>query len=550
MRRKSYLAFAFAAAVSGSLLSLQFGPSMLSGAEELQLSPDERRLASFTLDCRAPAKPISPLIYGIGGADNPWSTGTTAVRHGGNPTSRYNWELDAWNAANDWFYKNVGGANPGRGYELFIAEARRRGVKATVTVPMLGWVAKDTTAYAFPVSVFGPQQASAPETPDAGNGVGRNGKPLTPGSPTITSVRATPESLEKLVRQIRERDPLKGRGIDAYILDNEPMLWNTTHRDVHPEPATYDELLEKTITYASAIKRADPEARIAGPAEWGWLNYHYSARDVVAGVLLKPDRRQHGDVPLIPWYLRRLREYEQKTGVRLLDVLDVHFYPQGDGMGLGAGGNTDPATAARRIRSTRSLWDPTYRDESWINERMQVLPLLRRWVAENYPGRDISIGEWDFGAEGHMSGGLATAEALGRFGTEGVYSAYRWGSPADRTPGFWAFRAFRNFDGKDGRFQDWSIPVKTDGTLVSLFASRDEGRRRLVAVLLNLAPASPLSAELLLQGCGAVASAEAYTYTGGIAGFSKMAVVPAKDRVNTRADPYTISVLDIATVPE
>jgi len=67
-------------------------------------------------------------------------------------------------------------------------------------------------------------------------------------------------------------------------------------------------------------------------------------------------------------------------------------------------------------------------DESWINERMRLLPLLREWVAQNHPGLGISIGEWNFGAESHMSGALATAEALGRFGTEGLTSAYYWTS--------------------------------------------------------------------------------------------------------------------------
>ena len=171
--------------------------------------------------------------------------------------------------------------------------------------------------------------------------------------------------------------------MDSYILDNEPMLWNSTHRDVHPEPTTYDELLAKTIAYGTVIRRADPEAKIAGPAEWGWLAYHYSAKDAAAGVFLRPDRRQHGDVPLIPWYLRKLREHEQRTGTKVLDILDVHYYPMADGV---HSGQTDPATAARRIRSTRSLWDPTYKDESWIGERMRVLPLLREWIAENYPG--------------------------------------------------------------------------------------------------------------------------------------------------------------------
>ena len=45
-----------------------------------------------------------------------------------------------------------------------------------------------------------------------------------------------------------------------FALDNEPMLWNSTHRDVHPDPVTYDELLDRTIRYGSAVRAADPDA--------------------------------------------------------------------------------------------------------------------------------------------------------------------------------------------------------------------------------------------------------------------------------------------------
>jgi hypothetical protein len=532
------------------LVAIQLDPSLIGDAEAAQPNPQGPRNASFVLDCAAEAQPISPLIYGIGGGDNPWATGTTSFRSGGNPTTRYNWELDTWNLASDWYFKNVGGAQPRTKVDAMLTENVRHGVKTALTLPIMGWVAKDGTSYSFPVSVFGPQQSTAADLRDAGNGVGPDGKPIAPGPPTRTSVRSSPDSIERLVRQIRENDKVRGPSIDSYILDNEPSLWNAVHRDVHPEPTTYDELLEKTITYGRAIRRADPEAKIAGPAEWGWLGYHYSAKDVAAGVFLRPDRREHGDVPLIPWYLRNLREYEQRTKVRILDILDVHFYPMGEGVRSGNGGETDPATSARRIRATRSLWDPTYRDESWINERMQVLPLLRQWIAENYPGLSISIGEWDFGAGTHVSGGLAMAEALGRFGVHGVTSAYHWGVPGERTPGFWAFRAYRNFDGQGGRFQDWSVPVKGEGMLVSLFGSRDAERRHLVAVLLNLAPLSRLSARISLQGCAPVALARAFTYTGGEAGFSEVPVTSTKDVLEIVVAPYTINVLDLGTAPQ
>lgn len=544
MRKRTMVALGMGSLAAGVLLALRS-----EGNAEAQFDPAELRTASFAVNCAAPAKPISPLIYGIGGSDNPGQTGATAIRRGGNPSSRYNWELDTWNLSKDWFFKNVAGTSPGRGYELAIADMKSRGLKAAITVPMLGWVAKDGESYGFPVSAFGQQQAAAPDQPDAGNGVAINGRPLQPGPPTLTSVRSTPESIAGMVRRIRESDPSADRALHSYILDNEPMLWNVTHRDVHPEPTTYDELLEKTIAYGSAIRRADPAVKIAGPAEWGWLGYHYSARDTAAGVTFRPDRRAHGDEALLPWYLRNLRAHEQKTGIKVLDIVDVHFYPQGEGAGLGTTGATDPETAARRIRSTRSLWDRTYRDESWINERMQVIPLLRSWIAEHYPGLEISIGEWDFGAEGHMSGGLATAEALGRFGVEGLVSAYRWGSPAPDTPTSWAFRAFRNFDSRDGRFQDWSVPVTGDGTLVSLFASRDDARRRLVAVLLNLAPLSPVRADITLQGCGAVESARGFSYTEGQPAFTSFMVTAVDGGFRPRVAPYSINVIDVTLKP-
>jgi hypothetical protein len=337
--------------------------------------------------------------------------------------------------------------------------------------------------------------------------------------------------------------------VEAYILDNEPMLWSRMHRDVHPTPLGYDELLERTVAYASAVRRADPDARIAGPAEWGWVNLFFSAKDVARGTWFRPDRLMHGNVPLLPWYLRELRDHERRTGERLLDVVDVHFYPAIE-LGVGTAGPVDPYSAALRIRSTRSLWDPTYVDESWIDQPMRLLPLLREWIAGNYPGRDLSIGEWSFGAERHMSGGLATAEALGRFGTEGVHSAFYWTYPADRSPAYWAFRAYRDFDGAGGRFLDRSIPVEGRAALASMFASRDEQGGRVVAVLLNFSPRSRLDARVELEGCGPAQGVRAFSYTGDPEGLRPLPMdeVAGAD-LGVAAAPYSITVLDLPVRP-
>ncbi len=521
-------------------------------APEEPLRPLPSRPGRYQVRCDAPGRDISPLIYGIAtwyedeGAQQ-WTMGATARRWGGNATSRYNWEHgNAWSLNHNWFFKNARiSGKPGFSWETFLEENRRHGLQTALTVPMLGWVAKDTSSYSFPVKVFGKQQSTAWDQPDAGNGFTPDGKPIPPGPPTQTSQRSTPESVERWVRAIRAKDAERGRSVHMYILDNEPMLWHRTHRDVHPEPATYDELLEKTLAYAAAVRRADPQAVIAGPAAWGWLEYHFSAKDSELSTRLRPDRLMHGNTPLLPWYLRKVREAEQRTGQKLLDVVDVHYYPAMPSLGLGTGGATDPTNAALRLRATRSLWDASYQDESWIKERIRLIPLLRQWVDENAPGLGISIGEWNFGAERHVSGGLAVAEALGRFGTEGLTSAFYWTYPADKSPAYWAFRAYRDFDGAGGRFLDRSVPVAATGTQTSLFASRDAAGEHVVAVLLNLDPRSPIDARVDLSACGAVQGARAFTYTGGPAGFRAVELAQKDKGVAAEVAPSSITVLDL-----
>jgi hypothetical protein len=262
------------------------------------------------------------------------------------------------------------------------------------------------------------------------------------------------------------------------------------------------------------------------------------------GYRSKPDRMAHGDVPLLAWYLQQLRAHQQKTGTRILDVVDVHFYPQAKGVG-GSEGGTDPQTAALRLRSTRALWDPTYKDESWIDDTVQLIPRMQQLIRDNYPGLGFSIGEYNFGAERHISGGLALAEALGRFAQGGVTSAFYWTYPPDRSPAFWAFRAYRNFDGKGGHFQDNYLPSKApEGT--SLFVSRDRTGTHIVAVLLNLRPDRALRPRVTFNGCAALSKQSAFKYAGGPDGFAPVPVTVAAGALTTEAlPPSSIAVFDL-----
>jgi hypothetical protein len=508
--------------------------------------------AAFSVDCKAGSHEISPLIYGIAFSArseyrevHQFKLGATARRWGGNPTSRYNWELgNAWNTASDYFFQNVDYTQQKDfTWNTFLEANADRHLASVMTVPLLGWVAKDTSSSSFPTSEFGKQQASAPDRP-VGNGLSPSGTPLLAGNPKRTSIEATPEFIGRWISAITAADAKRDQKVAMYLLDNEPMLWHDTHRDVHPAPVSYDELLQRTVSYGTAIRKANPQAVIGGPASWGWPEYFYSAVDAQAGFSKKPDRLKHGDVPLLAWYLQQLAEHEKKTGTTLLNVVDVHFYPQGRNLGVGPEGATDADTAARRIRSVRALWDPGYTDESWINEPIELIPRLRRLVAENYPGRGLAIGEYSFGAERHMSGGLAQAEALGRFGQQALTAAFYWTYPAENSPAFWAFRAFRDYDGRGSHFLDWSLPTSAPRD-TSLFASRNKERTKLTLVALNFSVSDTFEANITLTGCPAVKARKQFTYLGDANGF--FATEPATR--NFRLPRYSITVieLDLAT---
>ena len=506
---------------------------------------------SLKVDCSAPTKPISALIYGVAydvqrpKDDAPHTYRVTARRWGGNYSSRYNWKLgNAWNAGSDWYFRNLEYTGiEGFTYDTFLDEQLDLGVKSALSIPMLGWVAKNTTSFAFPVEHFPRQEKTDPGLPEAGNGKRISGAAYEPLAPAITSVAAPPEFMGDWVKAIVAKDKVRGRSVHLYFLDNEPGLWHETHRDVHPEPLTYDELFEKTVAYARAIRKADPQAVIAGPCEWGWTAYFNAPSDTSfrGGSVLRPDRRKHGDIPLVPWYLKKLAEHEKKTGERLLDILDLHYYPQSRGLGIGSEGLTDDATNALRIRATRSLWDPTYKDESWVADTVKLIPRRREWVAENYPGLGLSIGEYNFGADTHPSGGLAQAEALGRFAQEGVTAAFVWYYPPKGSAGAQAFSAFRDYDGAGGHFLDQFVPSVAEKN-VSLFASTDDAKKKLVLVMLNNDPKNAVQGTVDVSSCGTPSKQRVFQSTFSPAGFSAL---PSQDLAVAKLPPASVTVMEI-----
>jgi hypothetical protein len=435
----------------------------------MNLAYAQNPATTITIDANLNRHPISPLIYGVAFADpaalNDLNVPTN--RQGGNTTTRYNWQLNADNRANDWYFQSIAydSSTPGELADTFITKAKAAGVQAMLTIPMLGWVAKvganRSKLSSFSIAKYGAQTGNDWQWfPDAGNGIRTNGQYITGNDPNDANVPADSTFQQGWMQHLTTRwGTADNGGLRYYLLDNEPSIWFSTHRDVHPTGPTMDEIRDKIVDYAAKIKANDASALVIAPEEWGWNGYLLSGYDQQYGGThgwdwnQLPDRKNHAGKDYLPWLLEQLQQRETVTGQRLVDFFSVHFYPQG-------GESSDDTSASmqlKRNRSTRSLWDTNYLDESWINDKVKLIPRLKGWVDAYYPNTKIAITEYNWGAENHINGATAQADILGIFGREGLDMANRWTTPETPTPTYKAIKMYRNYDGNQSTFGDTSV---------------------------------------------------------------------------------------------
>ena len=469
---------------------------------------------ALSVNATADRHPISPYIYGMNFASEAIANAVRLPvrRWGGNSTSRFNWQLDVHNTGMDWYFENIPD-EPGT-VDQFVDQDRRTGAKTLLTMPLIGWTPKRRVAShpydcGFTSTAYPTQDSFDPWDDNCGNGeIG--GVPITGNDPHNTSVEITTTFVTSWINHLTSKyGTAASGGVVFYNLDNEPMLWNSTHRDVHPTPTTYDEMRDRTWAYAAAIKAADPTAKTLGPVVWGWCAYFYSAAD---GCGPGADRQTHGNMDFVEWYLQQMRVYEQQHGVRLLDYVDVHYYPQANGVSLSPAGSS--TVQALRLRSTRSLWDPAYADESWIGQPVYLIPRMKQWVTNDYTGTRLAITEYNWGALDHINGALAQADVLGIFGREGLDLATLWGPPdTTNAPGLFAFRMYRNYDGQGSAFGEISVrATSADQGKLAIYAARRSQDGALTLMAINKT-GQALTSTLTLTNFQPAAIAQVYRFS-------------------------------------
>lgn len=477
---------------------------------------------SAKVDIGAAGTPVNPTIYGVshGDAETLHEMGVTLRRQGGNLSSVYDWRTGFTSAGHDWFFENrkmLETPHPQENvWVVMHRENKKYGMQSFMTMPS-EWVAKDGTSSGFPKDLYPDCEQFAPDRPEACNGKlkqkDKDGKPIVlkcgDKHPTQNGKQVSLEYNAELLKYC-VNDAGFGRadqgGISVIALDNEPMLYVETHRDMICKGFGYDEYWNRTKKYAELLRAIDPSVKIAGPALWGWTAYSHSSGDMQYreehGLGWQetdkfPDYKKYG--PFALDFMRRCAEYKKKTGRDLIDVFVFHGYPNTPKLGWDNKEqfkNPTPELQEFRVRDVRKFWDESYRDpdtwmgkESWSNGNVAYIPLMRRWMKEAGWSAPIAIGEYDYsGPEGgeEISAAVAQAESLAAFARSELNYAIYWADPRKHGPVYFAFKMYRNPDGKRTAVGDrFVVGQVSDADSASVYAFKDEKRKVVSFMILN-----------------------------------------------------------------
>jgi hypothetical protein len=279
--------------------------------------------------------PVSPFIYGknnviesdltkqkaIEEVSRARQAGVRLVRQGGgNNSTKYNWRLKL-SSHPDW-YNNVYANDWDAAAKNMLQQLPE--VQGMWSFQLIGKAAANTNNNFNDWGYNQSQYWSGVNQNLAGGGKPNTlggSKAATEGNPDLYLMSWPADST---VGILDKWFGAKGLNYDKskfvyWAMDNEPEIWSGTHDDVMKTQCSAEEYMQLYFKVAKAARAKYPNIKLLGPTpanEWQWYNW-------IGGS--KIDGKSYS---WLEFFIKRIAEEQKATGIRLLDVLDIHYYPE------------------------------------------------------------------------------------------------------------------------------------------------------------------------------------------------------------------------------
>ena len=210
--------------------------------------------------------------------------------------------------------------------------------------------------------------------------------------------------------------------LEYWSMDNECDVWNGTHDWAMPTLIPASEFMDRFIELAKKAKAIEPDIKICGPvttSEWQW--YKWSNENI----------RINGTYYCwFEYFIKRCADEEKASGIRVLDVFDIHHYPYAP-------------TNADALQNHRIFYDKNYNypganglntiNGGWdtSSKKEYVFQRINDWLTKHYGanhGITLGLSEWSPGPDEPNLASVIYATHLGTFANNGVeyFTPWNW----------------------------------------------------------------------------------------------------------------------------
>ena len=433
------------------------------------------QIVSIQIDASKGKKTISPYIYGKNNnaSDNPSSPTASAQwklmreaglrftrENGGNNATKYNNVY-----AHNWDYaaKTIADSLPG--------------VQGMWAFQLIGYAASNTAnnfndwTYNQSAGWSGTcQNLAGGGTPKASGGCAAT----VNGNPNLYLESWTPDSTVAILDHWFGTGGLgyNKNNITYWNMDNEPDGWSGTHDDVMPTQPTAEAFMQLYFAVAKKARAKYPGIKLTGPipeSEWQWYSWNNTKIT------------QNGQSYVwLEYFIKRCAEEQTASGIRLLDVIDIHSYP----------GETQDSDI---VQGHRVYFDTTYNypgangvkttsPSGWDNTitKEYVFGRVNKWLTQ-YMGANhgVTCSVSEFGLTNNSANVTANSYAsiLGTFADNNVefFAPWYW------YPGMWETLHLFSRYGKSTRVQSTSSNEHD----VSAYSSLNTTSDSMTVILVN-----------------------------------------------------------------